>query len=241
MRKNNLLTYFLESKEKNEKLLAILVDPDKFSEIYFQYLIEICSNYEVNFIFVGGSMINENDLDKVIIAIKLKINKPIIIFPGAATHLSENADAILFLSLISGRNPDFLIGHHVLAAPRLKKSNIEIIPTGYLLIDGGKPTTVSYISNTFPIPADKPEIAATTALAGEYLGLKTIFLDAGSGANSSISTKLIQAVSQTISVPLIVGGGIQSFSEVKSAWNAGADIVVVGTAIENISKDFFEK
>lgn len=241
MRKNNLLTYFLESKEKNEKLLAILVDPDKFSETYFQYLIEICSNYEVNFIFVGGSMINENDLDKVIIAIKLKINKPIIIFPGAATHLSENADAILFLSLISGRNPDFLIGHHVLAAPRLKKSNIEIIPTGYLLIDGGKPTTVSYISNTFPIPADKPEIAATTALAGEYLGLKTIFLDAGSGANSSISTKLIQAVSQTISVPLIVGGGIQSFSEVKSAWNAGADIVVVGTAIENISKDFFEK
>lgn len=241
MRKNNLLTYFLESKEKNKKLLAILVDPDKFSEIYFQYLIEICSNYEVNFIFVGGSMINENDLDKVIIAIKLKINKPIIIFPGAATHLSENADAILFLSLISGRNPDFLIGHHVLAAPRLKKSNIEIIPTGYLLIDGGKPTTVSYISNTFPIPADKPEIAATTALAGEYLGLKTIFLDAGSGANSSISTKLIQAVSQTISVPLIVGGGIQSFSEVKSAWNAGADIVVVGTAIENISKDFFEK
>ncbi|TAG56198.1 MAG: geranylgeranylglyceryl/heptaprenylglyceryl phosphate synthase [Cytophagales bacterium] len=241
MRKNNLLTYFLESKEKNEKLLAILVDPDKFSETYFQNLIEICSNYEVNFIFVGGSMINENDLDKVIIAIKLKINKPIIIFPGAATHLSENADAILFLSLISGRNPDFLIGHHVLAAPRLKKSNIEIIPTGYLLIDGGKPTTVSYISNTFPIPADKPEIAATTALAGEYLGLKTIFLDAGSGANSSISTKLIQAVSQTISVPLIVGGGIQSFSEVKSAWNAGADIVVVGTAIENISKDFFEK
>lgn len=216
-----------------------MVDPDKSNEKTLSDLTQFCFSNKVDFIFVGGSILTETNLKSTISEIKKRVKIPVVIFPGAATHVCEQADGILLLSLISGRNPEFLIGQHIIATPQLQKSNIEILPTAYLLIDGGKPTTVSYISHTMPIPADKPEIAATTALAGEYLGLKTIFLDAGSGANQSVSTEMIAAVRKNTSIPIIVGGGIKNKNDVEEAWNAGADIVVVGTAFENSFNYFF--
>jgi putative glycerol-1-phosphate prenyltransferase len=171
-------------------------------------------------------------MGQVIRQIKTQSSIPVILFPGSNLHIDTSADAIFFLSLISGRNPDFLIGQHVIAAPSLKKSRLEILPTGYILVDSGRQTTVSYISNTMPIPYDKPEIAACTAMAGEMLGLKLIYLDAGSGALKQISSKMIAAVRKSVDVPLIVGGGIRSAEEALEAFEAGADVVVIGNGIE---------
>ena len=187
---------------------------------------------KVDYFFVGGSLIINNMLDEVLGGIKKHCDIPLVLFPGNSFQLSYRADAILFLSLISGRNPELLIGKHVVAAPFLKMSPLEIIPTGYLLIDGAKMTTVQYMSNTIPIPADKTDIAMSTALAGELLGLKMIYLDAGSGAHQPISTEMISHVSEVISVPLIIGGGISDPQKVYDNMLAGADLVVVGNAIE---------
>jgi len=225
----NVLEKILSLKKQNKKTFAVLIDPDKFENTA---IIDAANTHKVDFVFVGGSLITKGNLHDCIAQIKSKTNIPIVIFPGSSNHVSGTADAILLLSLISGRNPEYLIGQHVQAAPTLKKLGVEIIATGYILIDGGIATTVSYISNTSPIPANKPEVAAVTAMAGEMIGNKIIYLDAGSGALQSINANTIKAVADVIETPLIVGGGIRTAHAAKQAWAAGADILVVGNAIE---------
>ena len=214
-------------------MLAVLIDPDKVDLKKLEQLIGLAVLAKVDFFFIGGSLIVNNRLDACLSSIKAVCDIPLVLFPGDSYQLSYKADAILFLSLISGRNPELLIGKHVVTAPYLKVSPLEIIPTGYMLIDGGVPTTVSYISNTSPIPADKDDIAACTAMAGEMLGLKCIFMDAGSGARSPVSVQMITAVRKTVQVPIIVGGGIRTPEQAEQNIKAGADIVVVGNAFED--------
>ena len=220
-------------KRKGEKSLAVLIDPDKVEDVAkLIRLTNLCAENKVDYLLVGGSLIANDNFSKVIAVLKSNSDIPVIIFPGNHIQIDSNADAIFLLSLISGRNPDFLIGQHVLAAPILKKSKIEILPVGYMLVNSGPQTSASYMSNTTPIPADKPTIAACTALAGEMLGLKSIYLDAGSGAESPVSQKIISTVARSIEVPLIVGGGLNSVSRGNLALEAGADMLVIGNALE---------
>lgn len=214
------------------KQLAVLIDPDKQSVETLLPLIQLAENTRVDFFFVGGSLLLENSFEQTIQTIKANSKIPVLIFPGNNYQISKYADAVLFLSLISGRNPEYLIGQHVIAAPLLKEAGIETIPTGYLLIDGGRISTTSYITQTVPIPNDKPDIAVATALAGEMLGMKLIYLEAGSGASKTVSSKMIAAVKQSITVPLIVGGGIRSGEQAEEVCKAGADFVVVGNVLE---------
>ena len=227
-----LLNKLYEQKEKGQKSFAVLIDPDKENLANFSNLLNLCVQYNADYIFVGGSLITDYVMGEVIAKIKSYTNIPVILFPGNSLHIDNQADAILLLSLISGRNPEFLIGQHVISAPILRKSGLEILPTGYMLIDSGRQTTVSYISNTTPIPHDKPGIAACTAMAGEMLGLKLIYLDAGSGAMNPVSPEMIAAVRQSVDTPIIVGGGINSVKKAKNALSAGADVIVVGNGIE---------
>jgi phosphoglycerol geranylgeranyltransferase len=231
--KNNLLHTLQQNSNNRQKHLAVLIDPDSIENE--SQLINIClksNEASVDFILVGGSLITNGFFDTCITIIKKHTQIPVILFPGNIMQVNKEADAILLLSLISGRNPDLLIGKHVLAAPMLKKSGIEVIPTGYMLIDGGNITSVSYMSNTTPIPAEKYSIAACTAMAGEMLGLQVTYLDAGSGAQQAISKQLIQAVRESVSGPVFVGGGIKTAEAAVSACRAGADVVVVGNAFE---------
>jgi len=227
-----LLNNLYERKEKGQKSFAVLIDPDKVNLDNFSNLIEHCVQYKADYIFVGGSLITNYLMGEVIARIKTYTNIPVILFPGNSLHIDNQVDAILLLSLISGRNPEFLIGQHVISAPVLRKSGIEILPTGYMLVDSGRQTTVSYISNTTPIPHDKPGIAACTAMAGEMLGLKLTYLDAGSGAVNPVSPEMIAAVRQSVDTPIIVGGGINSIKKAKNALSAGADMIVIGNGIE---------
>lgn len=230
----NILGNLTERKQKGIKSLAVLIDPDKVvDDNSLTMLIRMCMENMVDYLLVGGSFITKNTSSQIITKIKELCDIPVVLFPGSNLHIDLSADSILFLSLISGRNPDYLIGQHVLAAPILKNSRLEIIPTGYMLIGANNTTTVSYISNTIPIPADKYSIAACTALAGEMLGLKLIYLDAGSGAENQISPKMISLVKKSISIPLMVGGGLNSLVKVSEALEAGAETVVVGNGIEN--------
>lgn len=222
----------LSRKEEKRKSFAVLLDPDKVNFNTFPAFLEHAIENEVDFFFVGGSLITNYAIDQLILAIQTHTKIPTILFPGNSLHIDPSADAILLLSLISGRNPDFLIGQHVIAAPMLKKSGLEVLPTGYMLIESGKLTTVSYISNTTPIPNDKPGIAACTAMAGELLGLKNIFLDAGSGALYPVPAEVIEAVRSSVDTPIIVGGGINSSEKALAAMQAGADVIVVGNGIE---------
>jgi putative glycerol-1-phosphate prenyltransferase len=228
----HILNRFISNKANGVKSFAVLIDPDKTDTSTCLQLIRNSVENKVDFFFVGGSLITGNNMGQVIKLIKTHTSVPVILFPGSNLHIDMSADALLFLSLISGRNPDFLIGQHVISAPILKKSSLEILPTGYILVDSGKQTTVSYMSNTTPIPYDKPEIAACTAMAGEMLGLKLMYLDAGSGAQRAVSSKMISTVRRSVDVPLIVGGGIRSASEAYEAMLAGADIIVIGNGIE---------
>ncbi len=221
------------AKRTGRKLLALLLDPDQLmDEQALKKAIGIAEATGVDLIFFGGSLLSGHQFEAPLQKIKSMTDLPVVLFPGSALQVSAAADAILFTTLISGRNPEFLIGQQVLAAPAIKASGIEVIPTGYMLIDSGKPTTASYVSNTWPIPYNKPEIAATTALAGEMLGLKLMYLDSGSGADHAVSTAMISAVNNHISVPLVVGGGINSAEALISRFRAGADVAVVGTAAE---------
>jgi len=230
----NILGNLTERKQKGIKSLAVLIDPDKVEDDNsLTMMIRMCMENMVDYFLVGGSFITKNTSSHIITKIKELCDIPVVLFPGSNLHIDLSADSILFLSLISGRNPDYLIGQHVLAAPILKNSTLEIIPTGYVLIGENNATTVSYISNTIPIPADKYSIAACTALAGEMLGLKIIYLDAGSGAENHISPKMISSVKKSISIPLMVGGGLNSLVKVSEALEAGAETVVVGNGIEN--------
>ncbi|MFQ3575637.1 MAG: geranylgeranylglyceryl/heptaprenylglyceryl phosphate synthase, partial [Cytophagales bacterium] len=208
-------------------------DPDNIEKADCVKLVRNAVENKIDFLFVGGSLITQNNLSGILKVIKNECEIPVILFPGSNLHIDSQADALFFLSLISGRNPDLLIGQHVIAAPILKRTSLEILPTGYMLVDGGRPTTVSYVSNTYPLPSDKPTIAACTAMAGEMLGMKLIYMDAGSGAIKPISQKMIGQVKRSISIPLIVGGGITSPDLAADAWHAGADVVVVGNGIED--------
>jgi phosphoglycerol geranylgeranyltransferase len=228
----NLLNNLYERKEQGKKSFAVLIDPDKVNLDNFSNLLNLCIQYDVDYIFVGGSLITDYVMQEVIDAIKSQTNIPVILFPGNSLHINSRADAILLLSLISGRNSEFLIGQHVISAPILRKCGLEILPTAYMLIDSGRPTTVSYISNTTPIPYDKSGIAACTAMAGEMLGLRLTYLDAGSGALNAVSPEMIAAVRQSVETPIIVGGGINSIQRAKNALSAGADVIVVGNGIE---------
>lgn len=226
------LTLLKEKKEQKRKQFAVLIDPDKAAGAKLDYLLTTIASSAVDYIFLGGSLMTSNRLDTCISKIKENTNIPVVLFPGSLAQIHRKADAILLLSLISGRNPELLIGQHVLAAPELKRSRLEIVPTGYLLIDGGTTTTAHYISNTQAIPAHKPDIAACTAMAGEMLGLQVIYLDTGSGAKFPVSSSIIEAVGENVNIPIIVGGGIDSVQKATEAWRAGADLVVVGNAIE---------
>lgn len=221
-----------EKKKAKQKAFAILIDPDKVDGAACERLIDLAAATPPDFFFIGGSLITSDRLERVIATIKTKTNVPVVIFPGSNLHISNAADAILFLSLISGRNPEYLIGQHVVAAPILKKSSLDIISTAYMLVNCGNQTTVSYISNTTPIPYDKPDIAAATAMAGEMMGMKVIFMDGGSGAKQPISPKMIHYVSKSVDIPIIIGGGIRNGEEASRALQAGANLIVVGTAVE---------
>lgn len=225
----NIYQSILNSKAKK---FVLLIDPDKHDEASLSYLVKNIGNSATDFIFIGGSLVSDR-LDHAVDTIKKHTDIPVILFPGNLLQLTEKVDAILLLSLISGRNPDYLIGNHVLAAPFLKKSNLEIIPTGYILISDENTSSVEYISNTKPIPSDKTDIVVATAIAGEMLGNRLIYLEAGSGAKRSVPCELVSAVRKNISVPLIVGGGIQTVDDVRNIYLSGADIIVVGNAVEN--------
>jgi len=218
--------------QAHECQLAVLIDPDLSNVSNLKKTIQYAEDAGVDLFFVGGSLVMNDYLDNSIKAIKNNSTIPVILFPGSPLQMSPEADAILFLSLISGRNAELLIGSHVLAAPYLRMSGLEAISTGYILVDGGIVTAVSYISNTQPIPSHKPEIAVSTALAGQYLGMKCIYMDAGSGAKNPIPVEMIQAVRANINIPLIIGGGIRDIKQVKAVKDAGANIIVVGNAVE---------
>ena len=219
-------------KSAKRKTFAVLVDPDKVDTEQLTELCALANEAAVDYLFVGGSLVVTNHLDLVVQHIKKETDIPVILFPGSPNQLSPYADALLYLSLISGRNPELLIGQHVISAPMVRQSGLEIMSTGYMVVDGGAPTTVSYISNAAPIPHDKKEIAVCTAMAGEMLGMKLIYMDAGSGARRPISEGMISAVASHISIPLIVGGGITDPEKAYLNCKAGADVIVVGNAIE---------
>jgi phosphoglycerol geranylgeranyltransferase len=229
----NILNTLRDRHQQGRKSIAVLIDPDKVDDAAkLQHLINLANENCVDFFFVGGSLITTTNLGDVVKHIKSNVSIPVVLFPGNAMQIEPSADAILFLSLISGRNPEFLIGQHVVAAPILRATNLEIIPTGYLLINSGKTTSAAYMSNTTPLPEDKYAIAASTAMAGEMLGLQTIYLDAGSGAEREVSAKMITTVKRSLNVPLIVGGGINSSEKAIRALEAGADMIVIGNALE---------
>ncbi len=226
------MTILRNNRLSGWKTLAVLLDPDKIEQKALEDLLQRTKEYPVDFFLVGGSLVTDYVHKEVIAAVRRQTNIPVILFPGNPLHIEPSADAILFLSLISGRNPEFLIGQHVIAAPLLRRSGLEILPTGYMLVDSGTQTTVSYVSGTMPIPHDKPSVAACTAMAGEMLGLKLIYLDAGSGARRSVSPDMITAVRASVDLPLIVGGGIRTGEKAYEAFKAGADMIVVGNGIE---------
>jgi len=228
-----ILEVLQQRHRTGKKSIAVLIDPDKADDTQkLKQLINLANENCIDFFFVGGSLITTPNLSEVIQCIKEGVNIPVVLFPGSSLQIDPAADAILFLSLISGRNPDLLIGQHVQAAPILKNNHMEVLPTGYMLISSGKTTSVAYISNTTPIPEDKYSLAACTALAGEMLGLRLIYLDAGSGAEREISPRMISAVRKSVGVPMIVGGGITTPQKALSALEAGADMIVIGNALE---------
>lgn len=229
---NRIYQSLLQKKAKGQKSFAVLVDPDKVTVETIDELTSLAIEAAVDYLFIGGSLVISNRLDEVVQQAKKNCDIPVILFPGSPSQLSPYADALLYLSLISGRNPELLIGQHVISAPFVKQTGIEIMSTGYMVIDGGAPTTVSYISNATPIPADKNEIAMCTAMAGEMLGMKLIYMDAGSGAKRPIAESMIEKVSQVIEVPLVIGGGINEPEKAYRNCKAGADVIVIGNAIE---------
>ena len=228
----------VQAKSKSDKLLAILLDPDKIVWKNLDNLISKINQSPATHIFIGGSLVKSIRSDELILKIKQNCNLPVVLFPGNPSQISKNADAILFLSLISGRNPDYLIQHHVNAAPTLKNSDLEIIPTAYILIESGGQTAVEKVSKTKPIDSNNIELVINTAIAGEMMGNKLIYLEAGSGANKAVPLEMIKKVSQNTNIPLIVGGGIKDLEGIQNAYDSGATLVVVGTAFEN-DADFF--
>ncbi|GAB3230172.1 geranylgeranylglyceryl/heptaprenylglyceryl phosphate synthase [Hymenobacter seoulensis] len=232
MRLTSLYDALSKRRTHGQKSLAVLLDPDTIDEASCRHLLGLSEQHAVDYFFVGGSLVMNTRQAALIRFIKSHSKIPVLLFPSHSLHLDDQADGILLLSLISGRNPDFLIGQHVIAAPLLRQSNLQILPTGYMLVDTGRQTTASYMSGTTPLPYDKPAIAACTAMAGEQLGLRLMYLDGGSGAMYPVAPAMIKAVRQAVEVPLIVGGGINTTEKAQAALTAGADVIVVGNQIE---------
>ncbi len=228
----------LAAKSENKKLLAVLIDPDKVLMENLAVLIQKINQSPATHILVGGSSFEGTHLDEIVMQLKSGINLPILLFPGNPSQISDKADGILFLSLLSGRNPDYLIEHQVNAVPILNKTNLEVISTGYILIESGNETAVQRVSKTKPIDRSNAEYALQTAQAGIFIGNQLIYLEAGSGAQMAVPKEMIELLSKNINVPLLIGGGIRSKQEIQIAFNAGADLVVIGTAFEN-NLDFF--
>ena len=222
----------LSGQQEGRKKVALLIDPDDFDKKRFVYDFAQFRENQIDFVLVGGSLVTSNQMEEVVNMVKKYSDLPCIIFPGNSIQIDASADAILFLSLISGRNPEFLIGQHVVSAPIIKRSQLEVLATGYMLVNSGRSTSVSYMSNTTPLPNDKPALAASTAMAGEMLGLQILYLDAGSGADHPVSPRVIRAVRNVTKAPLIVGGGLDAKEKIKSAFDAGADVVVIGNGIQ---------
>jgi phosphoglycerol geranylgeranyltransferase len=228
----NIYQNIVSAKKEGKKLLAVLIDPEKMDLKHIPCFFEKIHNSIATHIFVGGSTDKDNQTESVVMAVKKETNLPIILFPGDVSQITNKADGILFLSLLSGRNPEYLIEQQIKAAPILKNAPLEIIPTGYILIDGKKETATQKVSNTKPISQEKTTRILHTSLAGEFSGKQLIYLEAGSGATQVVSQNIIEMVSNKITVPLIVGGGIHTKKQLEDAFNAGADIVVIGTAFE---------
>lgn len=226
--------------ERNRKKIALLIDPDKCNQVSLEKRIHLAEKHGVSYIFVGGSLLNYYLMDDCIRKIKQQCKLPIIIFPANGMHISPEADAILFMSLISGRNADLLVGNHVHSAPIIRKFGLEAIPTGYMIMESGHITTAQYISNSMPLPRHRPEVSVSTAIAGEMLGLKALYIDAGSGAEYPVPTEIIRAVYQNTSIPLIIGGGLRTPESIQDAFVAGADLVVIGNIVEE-NPDFLSK
>jgi putative glycerol-1-phosphate prenyltransferase len=229
--KHKVYPSMLQSRVAGYKQLAVLIDPDRLRTQSVEALIALAER-GIDFFFIGGSLLMDEKMEECLQLLRRYVPQPLVIFPGSPLQISASADALLLLSLISGRNPDLLIGQHVIAAPYLKAAGLELIPTGYLLIDGGVSTTAAYMSGTQPIPPDKIEIAVCTAMAGTMLGLKVLYLDAGSGAQRQVSAEMLQAVRAAVEVPIITGGGIRNGEQAYSQLRAGADLLVVGNALE---------
>ena len=229
-----------EKSTNKQKQLAVLIDPDKGQPEHLAKIAAMANEAKVDLFFIGGSLMVGDEMEETIETIKKLSDIPVVLFPGSPSQVCDKADGVLLLSLISGRNADLLIGQQVIAAPAIKKSGLEVLPTGYMLIDGGRPTTASYISASQPIPANKPEIAAVTAMTGEMMGLKLMYADAGSGADNPVSPQTIAAIKKVTECPLVVGGGMKTPEDVARAYAAGADIAVVGNAFEDNPDLLFE-
>jgi putative glycerol-1-phosphate prenyltransferase len=229
----------LKAKMKGKKLLAVLLDPDKLTVDSIPPLVSKINSSVATHLFVGGSIVANHQTELIVNEIKKHTALPVILFPGDHNQITNAADGVLFLSLLSGRNPEYLIEQHINAIPKLIHSNLEIIPTGYILINGGITTAVQKVSNTTPIDSDNINLAINTALAGQYSGKQLIYLEAGSGAKSAVPAKLIAEVSKSLNIPLIVGGGLRTNAQIQNTYEAGANIVVIGTAFEDNS-DFLE-
>lgn len=234
----NIYQQLIEAKKEGQKLLAILLDPDKIVWKNLDHLVTKINQSPATHIFVGGSVVQTTILEDLMTMLKQKTKLPVILFPGDPSQISAQADAILFLSLLSGRNPDYLIEYQVQAAPILKKTNLEVISTGYILIESGNETAVARVSKTQPLDRQNLDLVLATAQAGEMLGSKLIYLEAGSGAKKAVPSEMITLVSQSVEIPIIVGGGIVDLQGIQLAYNAGADVVVIGTAFENNSHFF---
>ncbi|OGC87697.1 MAG: geranylgeranylglyceryl/heptaprenylglyceryl phosphate synthase [candidate division Zixibacteria bacterium RBG_16_48_11] len=233
----NVYQKLLEIREEKGAGFLVLLDPDRLQTNHLPQAVETYQQAGVDAFLVGSSLLLSNCFDQTIQAVKQTSQVPVIIFPGNSHQLSPHADAILYLSLISGRNPDFLIGEHVKSAGLLKEYNLEPISTGYIIIDSGKMTSVLYMSNTKPIPADKPDIAKAHALAAQYLGMKMIYLEAGSGAENHVPIDLVREVKQAIDIPVIVGGGIREPEMATRLIESGADFIVIGNALEQATRE----
>jgi phosphoglycerol geranylgeranyltransferase len=236
---NTIYNILLQNAQEGKKQIILLIDPDKHTNESLQKTVENAEKADILMYFVGGSLIS-GSIDWAIEKIKSLSSKKVVIFPGSTIQITTKADGILFISLVSGRNPEFLIGNHVIAAPFIQQANLETLPTGYLLIEGGNFTSVEYMSGTKPIPASKTDIAIATALASKMLGQKLLYLDAGSGALFPVSQEMIRKVKAATKLPLIIGGGIKTAIQAKLAFEAGADFLVVGSAIEEDSAKLFE-
>ncbi len=235
---NSIYSDIQRSILNNEKLLAVLIDPDKFSVENVTSFFKKVNQSITTHIFIGGSTVEDKVTEVLVSEIKKHTKRPVIIFPGDVSQITDKADALLFLSLISGRNPEYLIGKHIESIPILKNTNLEVLPTGYILIESGKQTAVERVTKTQPIDRSNIQKITDTAKAGEFLGMKLMYLEAGSGALNPITNKIIAKVKDEIQIPLIVGGGIKSIVQLENAYNSGADIVVIGTAFEQCESFF---